>query len=138
MKTLKSLRVFIYLLSTLALGWIMGNILFRHDPAGFSSLHHYKVAVEAYAQPANPATQNGHEVHVIEATYGDKTSGKVCIPNLEICKHTSGCEFTVTDGLCEVDAPRKILEVVWDCGPGTDIKTRNAAKGTKMVINCGN
>ena len=97
----------------------------------FSTLIIGLVALAALAQ-------NAPQIHIVEATYGDKTAGKTCVPNLEICKHSSGCEFTVDDGLCDVDAPVKTLEVIYDCGPGTDFQTRTAAKGTKISLSCGN
>ena len=82
--------------------------------------------------------QNRPHVHIVEATYGDKSTGNTCVPNLRICKETSECEFTVTDGLCEVDSKVKTLEVVWDCGTGSEMKTSTAVKGAKMSLTCGN
>ena len=41
-------------------------------------------------------------MRIIEASYGDKASGKTCKPDLSICKGISQCEFEVDDGLCAV------------------------------------
>jgi hypothetical protein len=80
--------------------------------------------------PKDPA------IRIIEATYGDKTSHKTCTPNLSICSGQAECSFQVDDGLCAVDAPVKNLEVVWDCGDGTDKHARAAAKGTRISLEC--
>jgi hypothetical protein len=78
----------------------------------------------------------GSEIRVIDATYGDSRAKKSCKPDLSICKGRTICEFVVDDGLCAVDAAVKNLEVMWDCGPGTQKKSRAAAKGTKMSLSC--
>jgi hypothetical protein len=85
----------------------------------------------------NTAKKNSG-IRIIEATYGDKSTGKTCSPDLSVCKGLSKCEFNVDDGLCTIEAPVKNLEVVWDCGPGTTKKARAAAKGTNMSFECGN
>jgi ATP-dependent DNA ligase len=75
-------------------------------------------------------------IRIIEATYGDRTSHKTCTPNLSICKGSAKCEFLVDDGLCAVDAPVKNLEVIWDCGEGTDKHARAAAKDSRITLEC--
>jgi hypothetical protein len=73
-------------------------------------------------------------IRIISATYGYKH--KTCSPTLSLCNGTAKCEFNVDDGLCAVDAPVKNLEVVWDCGPGTEKHARAEAKGGRISLEC--
>jgi hypothetical protein len=98
-------------------------------------------ALMACSHDSNQLASNGKTVEekgirVISATYGDKQSGKTCKPDLSLCKGLASCEFEVGDGLCQVEAPVKNLEVEWDCGPHTEQKARAAAKGTRISISC--
>jgi hypothetical protein len=73
-------------------------------------------------------------IRIITAKYGYKE--KTCSPTLSLCNGLTKCEFNVDDGLCTVDAPVKNLEVVWDCGPGTEKHARAEAKGGRMSLEC--
>jgi hypothetical protein len=74
------------------------------------------------------------EIRILSAKYGDKN--KTCEPKLSICNHISQCSFIVNDGLCTIDSPVKNLEVVWDCGAGTEKHARAEGKGGRISIEC--
>lgn len=138
MKSSQPFRTFRYLFAALVIGLAAQTIAAENDQTGFSQLRHFLGDFGSYGQQAKSMLENNPHVHIVEATYGDKSTGNTCVPNLLICKGTSGCEFTVTDGLCDVNSKVKTLEVVWDCGAGTELKTSNAVKGSKMSMVCGN
>jgi hypothetical protein len=127
MKKRQQLRTFGYIFFALIIGLIARKVVAGNDLARFCEFH-----------PVLSTLPDQPQVHIIEATYGDKASGTTCIPNLSICKGTSECELTVNDSLCDTDAAVKSLEVVWDCGDGTDFETSRAVKGTKITLKCGN
>ena len=138
MKSPQPFRTFCYIFAALIIGLAARTIAAQDDQTGFSQLGHFLGGFGSYGQQNKAMLQNRPHVHIVEATYGEKSTGKTCVPNLRICKGTSECEFTVTDGLCEVDSKVKTLEIVWDCGAGSEMKTSTAVKGAKISLICGN
>ena len=90
----------------------------------------------SYSDPQSKQTRkNGSGIRILSATFGDQLAHKTCTPDLSICKGLALCKFTVGD-LCPVDSQVKNLEVVWDCGDGTDKKAKAAAKDTEIRLEC--
>ena len=138
MKNRLHFRIFGYLFFALIMGLVARTFVAGNDQKGFGQFRHFlgtSGSIGEHSLSTQPAQPH---VHIIEATYGDKSTGNTCIPNLSICKETTECELTVNDSLCDTDAAVKVLEVVWDCGAGTEFKTSTAAKGTKITLSCGN
>ena len=138
MKNLYQLRILGYIFFALIIGLFARTVMAENDQAGFSPFRNLLGTFGSFGQYSKATIPDQPHVHIIEATYGDKSSGNTCIPNLSICKGTSECELTVNDSLCDTNASVKVLEVVWDCGAGTEFKTSKAAKGTKITLSCGN
>lgn len=78
------------------------------------------------------------DIDVIFADYGDQDAGQTCTAaGVEgLCDGRSICEFSVTDDLCSVASDKKVLRVIYNCGPPTDNQTIDARRGTRMSINC--
>lgn len=138
MKSPQQFRTISLIFLALVIGLVARTIAAQNDQIGFSQFRHFLGGFVSDSQHSMSTLQSRPHVHIVEATYGDKSTGNTCVPNLRICKETSECEFKVDDGLCDVDSKVKTLEVVWDCGAGSDIKTSTAVKGAKMSLVCGN
>lgn len=137
MKSLKQFRIISIIFLTLMIGLVARAITAQNDRMGFNQLDHLLGVFVSDSRHSMSTLQNRPHIHIVEATYGDKSTGNTCVPNLRICQETSECEFTVDDGLCDVDSKVKTLEVVWDCGADSEIKTSTATKDAKMSLVCG-